>query len=67
MYEKQAERGINERGGDRWQEKATLTERERETWMKLDNTEEAHSSRMSASWTATHLLYRPQSCSLITV
>lgn len=70
-HQRQAERGINERGGERRQGKATLTythrERVRETWVKLDVGKEARSSRMRASWTATHLLYRPQRCSLITL
>ncbi len=70
-HERQAERGINEWGGERRQGKATLThthsERVRETWVKPDDGEAARSSRMRASWTATHLLYRPQRCSLITL
>jgi len=43
------------------------THRVRETWVKPDDSKAARSSRMRASWTATHLLYRPQRCSLITL
>lgn len=45
----------------------THTEWVRETWVKPDDSKAAHSSRMRASWTATHLLYRQQRCSPITL
>lgn len=61
---RRTERGINEGGGERRHGKAALTNTLGE--LKPDDGEAARSSSMRASWTATHLLYRQQRCSLIT-